>query len=123
MKGFVHSASVVIGLCLCIFFVTGCHAHERRRVISLVDLKRSPNFVATVDMLRFFPSVDAYNKPIEECILGIRKQSGEELCIGDVIGPEAKETADFGHTLQVGRTYEFPKAWLEFKQKQKSDHK
>lgn len=100
MKGPAHLALAVIGLCLCLLFLIGCSAHDKRRVISLADLEKSPAFVAIVDRVQFSEVADLQNKFHEECILGIRKGNGDKLYIGYSWGPEAKETDALGHILQ-----------------------
>jgi hypothetical protein len=64
------------------------------------------------------PTGDIHANEQEVCIIGIRKQSGEKCVIGNCFGSEGKESESFGHTLQVGNTYEFPTAWLAFKKSQ-----
>jgi len=105
---------VAVGLCLCIVFLSGCHRHESRRVIAFSDLEKLPSFTATVDVLRFEDMPDAYLHVREVCFIGVRKSNGEKLFIGDSMGPEAKQTAAFGHTLKLGASYEFPSLWLAY---------
>jgi len=119
MKRLAHLHLTVIGLYLCCLFVIGCRAHDNRRVIFLADLEHYSSFVATVDKIQFIEVPDDQNKFHEECILGIRKENGEKFSIGYSWGLEAKETDAFGHSLQIGKSYEFPKVWIEFKRSQK----
>ena len=47
-------------------------------------------------------------------IIGLVTKSGEKFCIGSS-GTESNLVVGFARTLQEGRTYEFPKVWLDYK--------
>jgi hypothetical protein len=94
--------------------LTSCRHQERRRAISFHDLEHSNAFVGKVDALDFvtLPDRNSTNL-IEACIIGINIHDGEKMCLGD-FDSEAQATAQFGHSLKLGESYEFPKKWLEF---------
>lgn len=119
MNGIICRAFRLGWVLLLIILAQACRHHETRKVIFFRDFDHYSNFVATVDVLEFFdvPDMNFTNNPpkfIHACIIGLRKTDGELLCIGDP-NFEAQSTGDFGRTLRVNQTYEFPKAWKAYK--------
>jgi hypothetical protein len=120
MKGLTHNRSIFITFCFLFLLFGACRRHETRRVIFFRDLQKAPPFVATVDGLEFFKAPDermsstnGSSNLVDVCIIGIRTATGEKFCLGSP-DFEAKATAEFGRTLEIGKSYEFPKIWLEF---------
>jgi hypothetical protein len=104
---------ILIGVFICGILLISCGWHDKRHVISLADVEKRPPFVATVDVLRSAPFADTNRVSHEFIIIGIKAQSGERLCIGDLT--EADAVVGLGRTLQEGKTYQFPKVWLDYK--------
>jgi hypothetical protein len=119
MKARGNQFIILAAASLLFFFVDACRVHETRKALFFRDLEQTPTFLATVDKLEFvnMPDPISTNEPtklIDACIIGIRTASGEKLCLGS-FNFEAQETGSFGRTLQLGKTYEFPKTWLDYK--------
>jgi hypothetical protein len=97
--------------------IFGCRHKERRPILSFAALEKSPPFTATIDALQFVDTADVNLRSEQACLIGIQEQDGKKYFLGDGFGSETKQTLAFGHTLEIGKRYDFPKAWLDFKEK------
>ena len=103
-------------LFVCLLFF-GCSRSEHRQVLSFAALEKSAPFKGTVDSIQFVETPDINLHPQKQCLIGVEKENSEKLFLGDGFGSEVERTVAFGNTLVVGKTYDFPQAWLDFKQK------
>lgn len=69
-----------------------------------------------VAQLLAMPSCSAKAEAIYPCYARLRTEDGRELCVGS---PGASpEVVGFVHTLQQGKTYFLPDAFMEYQKKQ-----
>jgi hypothetical protein len=111
MNGVTRPYVILAAICAFGIFSIGCH--DKRPVIPFADLERRPTFVATVDVLHGGNPADT-NFDDFYIAIGVHTQSGEKFFIG-AYPSERESIAGFALTLQKGQTYEFPKAWVEYK--------
>jgi hypothetical protein len=77
--------------------------------------EESYTFVADEELPRL-PPFKAVVEQMQPCAAYIKTSDGRRLCIG---GPGAtKDVAGFVGMLQEGRTYQFPKAFLEYRKRE-----
>jgi hypothetical protein len=119
MKLFIRTPGIVIGFWLSALLLTGCGGRERRLVVPLTQFEERQPFVATVDILYTDQLPDSNMVLRDIVIIGVRTASGEKFNLSNVPGTESDVLVGFARTLQKGKSYEFPKEWLDYKAKLK----
>ena len=113
MKRVIEACVVFVFFGITVLLLIGCR--DKGRGISLADLDKHPAFEATVDRLGAGrPPYTNMSPDGDDVFILVRTQSGEKFSIGNFLS-EHDSMAGFARTLQKGKSYEFPRVWLEYK--------
>jgi len=107
-------SSVFVAMNMFSVLVAGCDQRESRICIPVSDLEARRPFVAAVDFV-YIGKVPQTNLDLRETVaIGLQIKDGEKISVGDSVS-NVDLLISFARTLEKGKTYEFPRAWFEYK--------
>lgn len=107
-RWFARTACAVV-----VFLCTGCR--ERYVEVPIEELEQRQPFYAVVERVY----VEDFGKLPSGMVvvIGLKTEAGERICFGGRCAGE--DVVGFARTLDKGRSYEFPTAWLDYRQRLK----
>jgi hypothetical protein len=98
---------ILLTCLLCI----GC-GKRRYRHVALKQIESGPGFNAKVETIFVETNVTP-----TLVIIGLKTADGRQIALGEP--QEGPQLLHFAGSLSKGKTYEFPKTWLEFREAEK----